>query len=88
MEPLVVSTMSAYGARWYRRLVAAVRRDGPACWLCGSAGADTLDHVVPVARGGLTVAENLRPAHRTCNSSRGARPARARRVPLVHSREW
>ena len=37
---------------------------------CGST-ADTLDHVRPVARGGLTVRTNLIPACRTCNLAKG-----------------
>lgn len=33
----------------------------------------TLDHVVPLARGGAHSLENLRPAHRACNSWKGDR---------------
>ena len=39
---------------------------GCCCAYCGQA-ADTLDHVRPVARGGLTVPSNLIPACRSCN---------------------
>jgi 5-methylcytosine-specific restriction endonuclease McrA len=78
----------AYQSRWYRRLSAWVRDTGPTCWLCGWRGADTLDHVRPVARGGATTPDNLRPAHRSCNVGRGARPARPAFVPMKRSREW
>lgn len=44
---------------------------GGRCWLCGHLGADTLDHVVPVSKGGTNDPDNLRPAHRACNSARG-----------------
>lgn len=52
-----------------------------ACSLCGHpiwhSGHDkqalTLDHIVPVSRGGTNDANNLRPAHRGCNSKRGNR---------------
>lgn len=50
------------------------------CWLCGEPidmglpylheRAFTLDHVVPIDRGGRVLGET-RPAHRSCNSSRG-----------------
>lgn len=48
------------------------------CDLCGKDGADTIDHRVPVAWGGSDHPLNLVPAHRSCNSSKGAdRPPRA-----------
>lgn len=34
----------------------------------------TVDHVKPVKAGGNTLLGNLRPAHRHCNTWRGARP--------------
>lgn len=42
------------------------------CWMCGDP-ADTLDHVKPLAAGGPHCLSNLRPACRSCNSSKGAR---------------
>lgn len=44
---------------------------GGRCWMCGTA-ADTIDHVIPLARGGSEWPSNLRPACRSCNSSKGA----------------
>lgn len=62
---------------------AIYRRDRFICWLCGEATEPdvdpsdgcypSLDHVVPRSRGGADSAENLRCAHRLCNSIRGAR---------------
>ena len=46
---------------------------GTTCHLCGRPGADTKDHLLPRAYGGLDTLDNLRPAHRSCNSSRGKR---------------
>ena len=43
---------------------------GSCCAYCGKA-ADTLDHVLPVVRGGLTVRHNLIPACRPCNLAKG-----------------
>lgn len=41
------------------------------CWVCKKPGADTRDHVVPLA---IDPTSTLtRPAHRSCNSARGAR---------------
>ena len=59
------------------------------CWLCGQAGADTIDHIVP-----LSVAPhmgedttNMMPAHRTCNSRRGTKPVDGMRN-MPASRTW
>ncbi|MFJ1581569.1 HNH endonuclease [Streptomyces sp. NPDC088182] len=74
--------------RPYRRLTAQQRSLGLPCWLCGHnidygirgplAGkhpaAFTLDHLVPLSRGGdLLDPANARSAHRRCNSARGNR---------------
>ena len=50
------------------------------CWICGGAidmnlppthgRAFTLDHLVPLAKGG-TLDGEVKPAHRSCNASRG-----------------
>lgn len=72
----------------YRTLCARQRNLGLPCWLCGhdirydirgpDAGKDgdafTLDHLVPLSRGGsLLDPANARSAHRRCNSARGNR---------------
>lgn len=52
---------------------------GRCCWLCGcdwdALGSfdQTVDHVIPLDAGGTNWPANLRPACRSCNSSRGAR---------------
>lgn len=57
-------------------------RDGGLCWICGKPagraanGNDprwrvTLDHVVPVSKGGRFTFGNLRVAHKLCNMRRG-----------------
>ena len=73
----------------WKRLRARVLSESDICWLCGQPGSDTLDHIVP-----LSIAphlgespDNVAPAHRSCNSSRGARlPQSARPLPV--SRDW
>ena len=58
------------------------KRDGGKCWLCHKAVSlttkikarqATLDHVIPIARGGGTVRDNMALAHRGCNSSKCAK---------------
>lgn len=56
-------------------------RDGWRCHLCGRAVrrdvhylhplAPTIDHLVPISRGGEDTSTNVRCAHRTCNTKRG-----------------
>ena len=36
---------------------------GDECWLCHQGGADTIDHIIPIANGGTDDLDNLRPAH-------------------------
>lgn len=57
-------------------------RDGDCCYLCGNlidcslSGLDsdgpTIDHVMPLARGGDNSSDNLRLTHRKCNTVKGA----------------
>lgn len=60
-------------------------RDGWGCGLCGSPvdqaltyphpDSPSLDHVVPLSRGGLHVESNVQISHLTCNVRKGARVA-------------
>ena len=68
------------GAKWIRRerRLAIYMRDGLACVWCGSGLEDegvtlSLDHVVPVSKGGLNNSKNLVTSCRKCNSVRGDR---------------
>lgn len=38
------------------------------CWMCGSSGPLTIDHVKPITRGGKDCPSNFRPACQPCNS--------------------
>ena len=49
------------------------KRDGYRCTKCGSEVDLTLDHIVPVSKGGTNVWWNLTTLCRPCNSSKGAR---------------
>lgn len=58
-------------------------RDGWACQLCGLPVdtevsyshrlSPTLDHIYPLSKGGLHMRSNVQTAHRSCNSSKGAK---------------
>ncbi len=55
-------------SRWWQRKLAEGR-----CHYCGrevGAAALTMDHVVPVARGGLSVKNNLVPSCKQCNNEK------------------
>lgn len=85
--------------RPYRRLVAAQKALGLPCWICGHdipAALDarhplsyTLDHLVPLSRGGsLLDPANARSAHRRCNSARGNRVQATAQRQMPTSRRW
>lgn len=44
------------------------------CEYCGSEENITVDHVVPISKGGAHSIENIVPACQPCNSSKGAKP--------------
>lgn len=46
-------------------------RDGFACLCCGSVNNLSLDHIVPIHRGGKNQISNLQTLCRSCNSSKG-----------------
>lgn len=63
------------------------------CHVCGETGADAVDHVVPLAKGGTDEPSNLKPAHHDRPNSRGIRCNREKgdRIPetrMTTSREW
>ena len=59
---------------WEKGVARSVKsKYGNACHLCGKKGADTIDHVIPRSVGGSDRLTNLRPAHRSCNSTKGNR---------------
>jgi 5-methylcytosine-specific restriction endonuclease McrA len=85
------------GAAWVA-LVRQVRREEDTCWLCRrpidpdaapkTRWAFSVDHVVPLSRGGHPLhRDNARAAHYGCNSARGNRVPAVVQVP-VSSRVW
>ena len=60
----------AYGPDW-RVISAAVRkRDGHRCRICGSDQYIQVDHIIPIAKGGLTIMSNLWCLCDICHSKR------------------
>ncbi|MCI0708899.1 MAG: HNH endonuclease [Chloroflexi bacterium] len=54
--------------RWYRELVAVY---GERCLGCGAVDEMVIDHIVPIARGGLSEPDNLQLLCKTCNRLKG-----------------
>lgn len=50
-----------------------IARDGGRCLTCGTMEHLTVDHILPILRGGKTDPDNLQTLCRTCNSRKGAR---------------
>jgi 5-methylcytosine-specific restriction endonuclease McrA len=94
-----VTTAAAVHGRPWRRLVRSVLAESDVCWLCGHAGSQSGDHVIPrsVAPHLTLVRSNVRPAHgiagcptcgRKCNQSRGNGRSRQYALPFRTSRRW
>lgn len=74
---------------------AIFERDEWRCWICGEPvdrqvswphpQYPTLDHVMPLSKGGIHDPSNLRCAHNACNQRRGNRHAVATEADLSHS---
>jgi 5-methylcytosine-specific restriction endonuclease McrA len=52
-----------------------INKNGAICSLCGKLIETmkdcTIDHIVPISKGGLTTIENCQLAHRSCNVKKG-----------------
>lgn len=53
--------------------LAVYKRDGYVCLRCSSNDDLTLDHIVPLSKGGSNTVENLQTLCRSCNASKGDR---------------
>jgi 5-methylcytosine-specific restriction endonuclease McrA len=61
-------------AGWFTRaqMLARVAYFGYRCWMCGGAW-ESIDHVIPLAKGGSNWPANLRPACQPCNARKSDR---------------
>lgn len=75
--------MAAAGSATAGQIAARVAVWGWRCWMCGGEPS-SIDHVIPLARGGTNWPANLRPACQRCNARKGARrvPLGAHRAPF------
>lgn len=57
-----------------------MRKHFAICHVCGKPDADQIDHVIPLAQGGLDELDNLRPIHsKPCHQQKTQSEARAGR---------
>jgi 5-methylcytosine-specific restriction endonuclease McrA len=56
-----------------RLRMAIYKRDGMACMVCGADEPLSIDHIVPVSKGGGNEPENLQTLCKPCNTSKGDR---------------
>lgn len=76
--------------RWRKLRAYVLARDRYVCWICNMPGANSVDHKVPIARGGGDELINLAAAHLSCNDSKGTRlivGPKPGQQPVT-SREW
>jgi len=57
--------------RWRQIREVILRRDQYTCQYCGQ-DANTVDHIVPISKGGNDTIENVRPSHGLCNLRKGS----------------
>jgi 5-methylcytosine-specific restriction endonuclease McrA len=74
----------------WKRMRRQILEANDVCWLCGKPGANTIDHVLPLSQFPELAHDlgNLRPAHKTCNSSKGAGTGGNTVRPMPRSRRW
>lgn len=58
--------------RWPRYLkVKIFKRDGHKCLICGSCDELTIDHIIPISKGGSNRDNNLMTLCKVCNQKKG-----------------
>jgi 5-methylcytosine-specific restriction endonuclease McrA len=74
----------------WRKIRKQILSGDPVCYLCSKPGADTVDHVLPLSVYPELAHDlgNLRPAHKSCNSKKGAGQNVEQVRPMPRSRRW
>jgi len=62
-----------YPRKWENIRLRVLARDNRICGICHKPGANSVDHIIPIAKGGTHDMANLRAAHLACNVGKGAR---------------
>lgn len=70
----------------WARTRASVLRKSNICYICGTVGADQVDHILPRHRGGDDSVSNLRPVHRACHARKSSAEGNARAGELRNLR--
>ena len=65
--------LGAGGSFTAEEFQALCEKAGNRCLCCGSSGPLTIDHIVPLSRGGSNNIENIQPLCQSCNSSKGTK---------------
>jgi hypothetical protein len=73
VDELIRTRRVQFAANHESLMLLLIARDGCQCKVCGSIESLTLDHVLPLSRGGTDEPDNLQILCRSCNSRKGAR---------------
>jgi hypothetical protein len=68
------SVRSEFASKRARLREAVLERDGESCRICGSTDGLSIDHDIPVSKGGTNDLDNLVMLCKSCNSRKGNRP--------------
>jgi 5-methylcytosine-specific restriction endonuclease McrA len=75
-------TRTISGSRQQKRAAFVIERDDGICHVCGYAGADQADHVVPLAEDGVDDVSNMKAIHATpCHAEKTQAEAQRARRP-------
>lgn len=66
-------TRQEFGTMRDALMSALIDRDGNKCKICGTVENITIDHIIPVVKGGKNIISNLQLLCKSCNSRKGAR---------------
>ena len=70
----ILPERSIYGNLRKKTVTALIKRDGTVCYLCDEhilRKHMTIDHVIPLCKGGTNEMDNFRLTHSSCNSEKG-----------------
>lgn len=65
---------SIYGSKRKKAVTALIKRDGTICYLCDERMVRpqmTIDHVIPLCKGGTNTMDNFKLTHSKCNLDKG-----------------
>lgn len=73
LEPPKITTATKWGSMRKKIAPEVKKRDNYTCQNCGSKSNLTIDHIVPLSKGGTNDLTNFQTLCRPCNSSKGNR---------------